>query len=365
MDRPKTRTRYVHVNSMHRHQQGTNDPVDMDVHLHRPIKNVLRCYVKQFSMSNTFHNIRSGSNVLRWAEFNIPDGMSSYVGRVFSVTIPTGYYETDTLCSTINSLIANMTDHKVYDVDPYEQPLGISFSQDASTYKIKIDFTNTSPSSKWFCPISRKHSLWNVLGFVDSQIVNASKRKIMGFSQQTGSSQGDYTESFIVDSLSALIGSGSQHIDGNATHEVEPNVPSHIQGVLPTLFESPSSIYLCSDTLTSGSTFESRNNPEHTHTECVPMPILEFIQFTSSRYTHFHYTAQLPHYHYLNEQNVSRFDIQLKSADGIPLYFNEIGHFNIVLTFETVDHDEYSEEFVKAYNAEGYDILHRPDNIKI
>ncbi len=366
MDRPKTRTRYVHVNSLHRHQQSSNDPVDMDVHLHRPIKNVLRCHVKQFSMGNTFHNVRTGENVLKWAEFYEPDGTSGYVGKVFSVAIPPGYYEADILCATINTLIANMSNHKVSTDDVQEQPLGMTFSQDTQFYTIKIDFTNTSPKSKWFCPVGRKHTIWDKLGFVDNQVVNANKRKIIGFSQQTGSSKhGDFIEGFIADNIASLIGAGGQHMDENATHEIAPGINSHIKGVMPTLIESPSSIYLCSDALTSGSTFESRNNPEHTHTECVPMPILEYIQFTTSRFSHFHYSAKLPHYHYLNEQNISRFDIQLKSGDGNPLYFNEVGQFNLVLTFETVDHDEFSEEFVKAYNQQGYEMLHRPDNIKI
>ena len=57
----KTRTKYIHINSKHRHE-SEHDEARMKVHMHTPLKNVHSVAVKKFSMANGFHNISSRAN---------------------------------------------------------------------------------------------------------------------------------------------------------------------------------------------------------------------------------------------------------------------------------------------------------------
>ena len=91
------------------------------------------------------------------------------------ITIPTGYYTADNLCSTINNLIATLPTHSVSG----ETPLGISLSQDPDEYHINISLTRPSSDAgdKWFSPVNEKTSIWKLLGFVNTQVINKLKRK--------------------------------------------------------------------------------------------------------------------------------------------------------------------------------------------
>ena len=90
MYQPKTRTRYLHINSKHRLDTNSTDNADLKVHLHQPIKNVSKVAVKSFTMGNSFFNVRSGENTLNWVENYAQVGSSNYVGKEFSITIPRG-----------------------------------------------------------------------------------------------------------------------------------------------------------------------------------------------------------------------------------------------------------------------------------
>lgn len=358
MNQPKTRTKYLHISSKHR-LNTVNDKASIKVHLGQPIKNVYRVAVKSFSMANAMFNIRSGENKLEWAEFYFPQGNYALVPehRIFSITIPTGYYAAEDLCTTINALISAMpaADH-IVSSDAGELPLLMSFSQDQDGYFIKVSTALDAGDTgvKYFSPLQTQNTIWRMLGFTEKQVVNTLKRK-----KETNY---DDIKNEVLDVANNVAGDFYTYID--AHHQAGGyGSPTIFQSNLPTTIESPNGIYLTSDTLTTGGTYETRTHPDSLHLDAMPQAILEFIQFDKGRYSWIHYNASLPHYHYLNDTTLHDIDIQLRSENGVVLTHSEVGEYNLVIVFETVVEDEYSAEFIKAYNRYGYDLAHTPERI--
>ena len=183
------------------------------------------------------------------------------------------------------------------------------------------------------------------MGFTDNQTLNQIKRK--------------YESNDEIASVLPYPGEGLNFLH-QAGFSGSPNV---FNGNLPATIESPAGIYLTSDTLTSGGTYETRTHPDSLHLDAVPQAILEFIQFDQSRYSWIHYNSSMPHYHYLNDTNITDIDIQLRSENGTVLTHSEVGEYNLVLVFECLVEDEYSPEFIKAYNQYGYDLAHTPERV--
>lgn len=347
MYQPKTRTRYLHINSKHRLDTNSTDNADLKVHLHQPIKNVSKVAVKSFTMGNSFFNIRSGENTLNWVENYAQVGSSNYVGKEFSITIPRGYYTAEKLCVVINNLITAMPAHSVLD----EAPLTIVFSQDADNYHINLAIsTTTGDGDKWFSPVNESNSIWKLLGFVNGQIINKMKRKAKELD----------------DIANVLPNPSSAYPYVNALFQAgTTGTPSQHRGVLPATIESPSGIYLTSETLTSGGTYETRTNPDSHQLEAIPQSILEFVQFDQSRFSWIHYNSPMPHWHHLNDTSLHDLDIQVRSENGTIFNHNEIGEYNLVLVFECVVENEFSAEYIKQYNKEGYDLAHTPDRFSL
>ena len=343
-----TRTRYLHLSSKHR-LETTTSKADLKIHLHTPIKNVVRCAVKQFSLANAGYNIRTGENVLSWVEFYSATGASgTFNYKQFSVVIPVGYYTAVELCAKINTEIPIQNpDRRVDLTDATEVVPTMTFTQNATAYHIELDFTYTSPpasSQKFFAPMGDKIALWRQLGFSDKQFINILKRK--------------QKEQF--EDITDLL-----HISNQEAYPqvVDVDFIGSVVGAFPATIESPVGIYLTSDVLTSGGTYETRTNQDSLALEARPEAILEFIQFNTDRYSYIHYNAQLPHYHHLNQTSLHDIDIQLKSENGVVLNHDEIGEYNLVLVFECLVEPEYSPEFIKAYNDEGYRMAHQPERI--
>jgi hypothetical protein len=91
--------------------------------------------------------------------------------------------------------------------------------------------------------------------------------------------------------------------------------------------------------------------------------ILEFIQFDQSRFSWIHYNSAMPHWHHLNDTSLHDIDIQVRSENGTIFNHSEIGEYNLVLVFECVVEDEFSAEFIKQYNREGYNLAHTPERV--
>ena len=57
--------------------------------------------------------------------------------------------------------------------------------------------------------------------------------------------------------------------------------------------------------------------------------------------------------------------LQVRSENGTTFNHNEIGEYNIVLVFECVVEDEFSAEYIKQYNKEGYNLAHTPERFTL
>jgi len=299
-------------------------------------------------MGNSGFNIRSGENTLNWVEHYASLGKDVYNTKEFSITIPTGYYTAEELCSAINSLILAMSSHSVVD----EAPLNILLSQDGDNYHIilTIGRAETDDGDKFFCPVNERSSIWKLLGFVNGQIINKLKRKAKEL-EDVASVLPEPSPSYPY--IGALFRAGTY------------GTPLRHRGMLPTTIESPSGIYLTSETLTSGGTYETRTNPDSHQLEAVPQSILEFIQFDKSRYSWIHYNASMPHWHHLNDTSLHDIDVQVRSENGTIFNHNEIGEYNLVLVFECVVEEEFSAEYIKQYNREGYNLAHTPERFSL
>jgi len=349
MNRPNTRLRYVHINSRDRlGQNDANDLADLKIHFHQPIKNALRCCVKQFSIANHMFNIRSGENKLTWVEYYAPSG-STYAQKEFQIQIPVGWYNVADLCNEINNQIVAMTGH-VVTLDGNETPLQITFSQELSSFRIKIAL-NGGLNDKWFSPVLKKGSIWKHLGFTDNQMFHDEKlfdlvADILEVGRQLDyGTQDDYDYVFEA---------------GQSSNTFE------YKGTLPATIESPHGLFITSDALTSGDTYESRVNPNGLYLEAVPSRILHFVQFNSGRYSYVHYDASSQsHWNHLNNTSLHDIDIQLRSENGTILSHKECGEYNLVLTFECLVEPEFSSEAIEAYNTEAYRKEHVPQRFTL
>ncbi len=357
MNQPKTRTKYLHVSSQHR-LNSVADKADIKVHLSQPINNVYRVAVKSFTMANAMFNIRSGENKLEWVEFYFTGSTGEVpLHRIFSITIPAGYYEAEDLCNAINAQILAMpASQHVVSSEPDEYPLSMTFTQDQNEYFINLA-TETAVEDtglKYFAPLQTRHTIWRLLGFVDKQVINTLKRKRETNFDDVKVEVGINARGEVSDFYNYI----------NAIHQAGQNGSSTtFSSNLPATIESPKGVYLTSDALTTGGTYETRTHPDSLHLDAMPQAILEFIQFNKSRYSYIHYNATLPHYHYLNDTSVHDIDIQLRSENGVVLTHSEVGEYNLVLVFECLVEDEYSAEFIKAYNRYGYDLAHTPEQV--
>ena len=112
----------------------------------------------------------------------------------------------------------------------------------------------------------------------------------------------------------------------------------------PTTIENIQGLYLTSDALSSGSTYQTNNN--NGHLQAKPCNILEFIQFDKEHYSTISYQPQHLHYHYIHGKSSNQIDIGLTNHDGKLYKWNEIGRFHLVLVFEVELTDEISKELL-------------------
>jgi hypothetical protein len=329
-----------------------DDLAEIKVHLQHPIKDVFRVALKSFTVANSGHNVLKFENELSWYEFFKPSGSTNYTAKPFKVTIPPGYYTSAELLAKINTTITNWTssEHQVV----AETPLGINFTQHTSRYNTEITLIHSGLGDKWFAPVIIGNEgdvpLWKRLGFSESQIINAKNGNLTSRITEIQSALQEGT----VGSISAVL------TQANADSS-KIDVVSHYASTI----ENPGGLYIVSDKLTSGSTYETRLNPDRLHTEARPENIFEWVQFGVDRYYWVQHRSDVLHWHYLNGATINEFDIRLESEARTPLnHKGGIGEYNLVLVFETIDHDEYTAEYVRQYNADGYALAHTPQTIR-
>ena len=356
----RTRYKYVHIDSQHRlaEENQTKYTVMLGGH---PIKNVKRVGVKQFTVANSVFNIRKDNNKLFWAEFWKSTTTSAAQYKTFSIEIPTGRYTMNDLTAEINARIAGMSSHMVV----AEASLTMVFNQNTNNFKTEITVTQSS-GSKWFVPLKENRvyraeeengvptsaisrirvgnsgRLWEELGFTTNQMITPSNIEVFAAAFPGSADPDDAT----VYPLFKASRTGTTNISKHAA-----------------TLENLNGLYLTSDTLTNGNTYETRINTTNGHNDAVPKNILEWVQFDQPTYSYIHYNANIIHWHYLNEKTINSFDIQLRTANGDLMNAEDVHRYNLVLVFETVEHDEVSAQFIRQYNQEGYDLAHRPDRI--
>ena len=355
MESLKLQRKYIHVSSDHRFDQE-HDEARIKVHMHTPIKNVHSVAVKQFSIANAMENIRSGEQTLRWLEVYQPQNGDEASGKIFSVDVPIGYYTAADLCTAINAQISAIPNRRCSD-DTNETDATITFLA-SGTFQIEASLSNQgsgSQGNKYFQPLTSPSTLWKRLGFSEQQMVSGKKRK--------AADQNINEDAMLVDNAEEAV--EYQSIPPSL-FQMGNGTPTTLTSRFPYTIESDDGIYLCSHELTrGGGTFESSVNQDNLHVVAKPVDILEWIQFDQARYSHVHYNTNTPHFHYMNDVSVSDFEISLKSSAGRTLKINECGHFQIVLMFETISHDEISAQFIKQYNDEGYALAHKKDYVRI
>ena len=356
----ETTNQYLHISSRHRLDTGNDDAV-VKVHLPKPIKNCVRCCVKQFTIANHLFNVRKGENILRWAEFYKPEvgnplGDDKYLYKEFAISMPPKYYTAKEICTKVNELVGALSNHRVTS-DTNETPLQLTFSQirPASTsvsdeveddYHIKLELASSAPGVKYFAPIQKGTSIWRHLGFAEGQVINSVKR----------------VKVELDDIAENLLGLQTTYVYYRALTFVGST--AEVLSAFPSVIESPPGLYLTSDELTSGETMETRVNQNSLFCEGVSSNILEFIQFDLGRYSYIHKDYVMPHWHGLHKKDLHEVTIQLRSEEGTLLSFAEVGDFNLVLNFECAVVNDVSPQQVKAYSAEGYRLGHLPDAVR-
>ena len=224
----------------------------MNIHLQKPIKNVYRVAVKSFTLANSFHNVRNGENTLSWVEYYKPVGGATFSYKRFSIIIPPAYYSAAELCTKINDLINNDTSFSaVHRVDT-EDPLFVKLEQDTDRYNITLKLVQAS-GTKWFSPVTDgSRSLWDFLGFTSNQVIPRADRTFQEEADSIAATlplAGVYTELSNEGHLLAV------KADTDETKIIlRSNLPAHI--------ENAGGVYITSNALTTGSTYETRRN-EH------------------------------------------------------------------------------------------------------
>jgi hypothetical protein len=235
-----------------------------------------------------------------------------------------------------------------------ETPLAITLSQHTDKYVTNANLVHSGLGDKWFAPAVFGNesgvSIWSMLGFADNQILNSKKKGNV----QT-----------LVDEVKSALAAGSVGtVSATVTQATSDSSEVHLTSTYPSTLENPGGLYITSDKLTSGSTYETRVHPDRNHTEARPENIFEWVQFDVARYYWVQHQSDVLHWHYLNGTTINDFDIKLESQSRVPLsHKNGIGDYHLVLVFETIDHDEYSGDYVRKYNAEGYALAHTPQTI--
>jgi len=346
-----TKFQYLDVNSSMRSKSGNTDDAKIEINLSgHDIRDVKNCAVKQFTINNSSFNITSHKDTLKFAIIRKKvDGAVDY--KTFTIKIPNGYYQSKDLIgnstegptSVINSHILEIEDKKV---KTEGSNFSVVLNQDPVTFLVDVKATVGSGNAGdwWFAPLKRRNDtndgLWLDLGFDASHLTDEAELSVSSLEPNS-----------TFDGTPGFYKMYTSYPDGSTTY-VAAN---------PTTIENIQGLYLTSDALSSGSTYQTNDN--NGHLEAKPCNILEFIQFDKEHYSSISYKPEHLHYHYLNGKALNQIDIGITNHDGKLYKWNEIGRFHLVLVFEVELNDEISKEFMKLYNQEGYEKAHTADKL--
>jgi len=312
-----TKFQYLHVNSSMRSKSANGEDAKLEINMSgHEMKDVKSVAVKQFTINNSSFNITSHKDTLKFAIVRKKtDGTIDY--KRFTLKIPNGYYQsvdlignsTEGPTSVINSLILEIEDKKV---KTESSNFSVVFNQDPSTYRVSIKATIGSGNAGdwWFVPVKSRNDtndgLWLDLGFDASHLTDERDLSV------------SYLEENLTYPTPGFYEMYTSYPDGSTTY-IAAN---------PTIIENVQGLYLTSDALSSGSTYQTNNN--NGHLQAKPCNILEFIQFDKEDYSTISYQPQHLHYHYINGKSLNQIDIGLTNHDGQLYKWNEIGRFHLI-----------------------------------
>ena len=267
----RTRLKYVHINSNHRYLQGIdsfNGLSQFKVWLGgHPIQNVKRVAVKQFSMANTLYNVREDNQILEWWELYYEQSLSTPTRACKRhVVITLGTYTTATLVEkTTTEIAANRSGFLFTETDtPLTITLSLSDVSDNYTVNVNVKWVKPEGEDMMTKPFALSDSYYGI----KDNLLDA-----LGFTkeQQVGSGSGgfwnayDANEPFQFDQDPETSTLTAEEFD-----QIYAILPIDIQGYHPSTFESTAGVYLASETLTNGNTYETTVNQNTGMCHAVP-----------------------------------------------------------------------------------------------
>jgi len=248
-----TKFQYLHVNSSMRSKSGSNgEDAKLEINMSgHEIKDVKSVAVKQFTINNSSFNITSHKDTLKFAIVRKKtDGTIDY--KLFTLKIPNGYYQsvdlignsTEGPTSVINSLILAMEGKKV---KTESSSFSVVFNQDPGTYRVSIKATVGSGNTGewWFVPLKGRNDtndgLWLDFGLDASHLTDVRDLSVSYLEENLTMPRHGFYEMY------------SSYAAGETTYTAAN----------PTTIEKIQGLYLTSDALSSGSTYQTNNNNGH------------------------------------------------------------------------------------------------------
>lgn len=344
---------YVYVDSRNRNK---TEPVNnFTVHLHNPIKNVVRCGVVNFVCPNTSYNVHALNNKFEWFEVYLDTtANTTYYYRTFAITLDIGYYNISKLCQTIVDKMNATTDR----TNTGESPTLYTFSPDDDDYRISI--TGASANS------AAANRYWGFLMENDDKVFNNSiVHHILSYSRSQVLTREQ------LDTIGNLHGGGEGvttkvPTDGRfaqALAQSRTNLTPE-ERTLKANFsysENQSLIHLASDILSENSSRMVLNNGK---SDTMKTNILESINVTVNRWSYIsmNKSANDILYHSLEGINISHFDLKLLNEHYLLFPDGDAStvEFKACIVFETSDdtHHAAMTEMYRNYNISGYRQAH-------
>ena len=345
-----TRFQYLHVSSLDREETNSDDDAVLNINLSgHSIKHIKNVAVKSFSINNSLFNITSNRNTLKFALI-LRKANNEEKEKIFTIKIPEGYYENkDLIDSTaggpsgiINQLLATQQGIHGFKVDTETNSHTITMQYNPETFKVSLTGVGGSGTYTYLALVPLRgdgDDLWNSLGFTHDLTV-----PIQSFINKDYPVAKEYEFNKATDS---------------AQDKLIPILPANHA----TSMENVQGIYLTSQALVAGGTYESKLL--NGHIQATQKNILEWVQFDRSHYSQISYRPDVLHQHDLNGKEIHHIDVNVTDVNGKIYKWRELGHYQLVLMFECLIQDEISAEFIRQYNAEGYQKEHTKQNLML
>lgn len=336
---------YIYIDS--RNRPSGQKVSDFTVHLHNPIKNVVRTAVVNFSIPNTMYNVNYLNNTFSW--FEIAYYANNFFYRTFDITLDIGYYNITQLMDTI--------------VQKMNETTGRAIAAETTTtysYSITDDFqvvikglaaNSTESNRHWGFLIDDNELDFNnsiihhILSFTRKQVLTLAQLQdvanIEGIATPLNKTpSGMYTKAW-AQSRNNLI-------------EAERSLTSDFS-----YSENQALLHLASDLLSENSQRMVFRNGQ---SDTMKTHVLETIPILTNRWSwvQLNKTSNDLLYHSMDNVNVSHFDLKLLNEHYNIYDDNGIADFKCCIMFETSDdtHHEGMVEMYRNYNISGYRQAH-------